>query len=108
MRLVSYFCASLSFWLAGLAGLWVVGGWVIGWVVNLVRPALQMIPRLAVYHAHDHNMRPVLYFCASLSFWLAGLWVGCGWVAGWVVCKFDQHCSDDTKVLRVTEHMTTI
>ena len=46
---------------------------------------------MAVDRAHDHHMRIVWYFCASLSFWLAGLWVGCGWVAGWVVCKSDQH-----------------
>ena len=62
--------------------------------LNLDRPAIWRIPSLAVDRAHGHHMRIVWYFCASLSLSLSG-WLGCGWgviwVAGWVVCKSDQH-----------------
>ena len=43
--------------------------------VNMDRPAIWRIPRLAVDLAIDHHMRLVCSFC----------WLGCGWgVAGWL------------------------
>ena len=74
--------------LSGLLGL--AGGWLGDWVGGGPGPTRTLedtkVDGLPSIRAHDHNMSPVSYFCASLAFWLAGL----GWVGGCViVCVVD-------------------